>query len=146
MARWINGGRAFSGGRRRSSSASTSRWSCSKKAGSFIRARRSALLFALRLKRLSGHFAACLAQQDFDASLGLLELLLAVPGELHAFFEKLHGFFEWKIGAFQFAHDLFQARQRLFEGLLFRRLRLGRFRLFAWSRIHAHLPARIAAF
>ena len=36
--------------------------------------------------------------------------------------------------------------QGLFEGRLFGRLRLGRFRLFPWSRIHASVPARIRAF
>src|SRR5207245_6181050 len=71
----------------------------------------------------------------------LLQLLLAIARELHAFFEELHGLIQRQIRAFQLAHDLFQARQGLLKRLLF-----CWFGLLAWSWIHAPIPARIAAF
>ncbi len=58
-----------------------------KKVGKFHPWVRSGLLFALGLEWLGRHFAACLFQKDLDSRFGLFQLLLAIPGELHAFLE-----------------------------------------------------------
>ena len=108
---------------------------------------RSGLLFVVRFERLGRHFAARLFQQDLHARFGLLQLLLAIAGKLHAFLEELHGLIQRQICAFHPADDLFQARQGLLKRLLSRpfRLNLGlrRLGLFPWTGIHALVPARM---
>ena len=73
----------------------------------------------MRLKRLRDDLAVGFLQENFHASFGLFELLLALVRKLHAFFEELHGVVERKIGAFEALHDFFEARERFFEVALF---------------------------
>src|ERR1700758_2900933 len=89
IARWIDEGGAFSGGRRRLSPASITAWSVSKKSGSFMRKiqsqfskaprkqeiRRETLLrFIFRLERFRGYLSVRLLQKNFHAPLRFLEL------------------------------------------------------------------------
>src|SRR5262245_30748045 len=148
MAWWIEAGRGVSAGSSSSSAASISRRSSSKNAGSFMRrlglsagtwAGRSApvqassgFFFAIRLKRLGGHFPIGLLQQNFDAAFGLLELFLALAGQLDALFEELHRFVEREVGVLELLHYLFESGQRALEVRLLRR-----FALLAWRRVHS---------
>ena len=63
------------------------------------------------IERFGGEFAVGFFQKDFYAAFGFLELLLAFPGELDAFFEKLHGVVERELRAFEAPHDFLETNQ-----------------------------------
>src|SRR5271168_2085879 len=126
----MEGGWVVAAGMRRSRAASTARRSSSKNEGSFIvegklRSRHAAessrFALAFGIKGLSGKFAVGFFQENFHASLGFFELLLAFAREGHALFEEFHGVVERKLGAFKAADDFFEARQGALEIGFFRR-------------------------
>src|ERR1700690_1114376 len=99
MARWIEGGCAFSPGISRSRAASTAARSSSKNAGRFIGwkmvrrgyVRRLRTFLGCRVKGHSGQLAAGFFEQDFHFTLGQFQVFLAVARKLHALFKQLHG-------------------------------------------------------
>src|SRR5690242_18420000 len=49
-----------------------------------------------------------IAQEHLDPALGLIETLLALARQSHAFFKELQTLFQRKVAALQLAHDLLQ--------------------------------------
>src|ERR1700722_15375098 len=140
MAVWIDTGAVVSVGRKRSSAASTASRSCSKKSGRFI-ARAliggggcavSRFGLGFGFKRLGCQFSVGFLQQNFNATFGLFQLLLAFARKSHAFFKQMHGLVERELRALQAANYLFQTR----EGTL----KIGFLRslcFFRYRRIHS---------
>jgi hypothetical protein len=71
--------------------------------------------FIFRFERLSDNLAVRFLEEDFDASLGFFEMLLAFAGEFYALLEELHGLVERKFSAFQSLHHFLKPRKRLLE-------------------------------
>src|ERR1700728_3474880 len=113
MARWIEGGCAFSAGISRSRAASTAARSSSKNVGGFIKGRKRLtqtlaargsplrVFLGFRIEGFRGHLAAGFFKQNFHSAFGLFQMFLAVARELHAFLKQLHGFLERQIGALE---------------------------------------------
>ncbi len=59
--------------------------------------------------------AVALAHEDLDFAFGVFELVLAVGGKLHAFFEEFDRFFEGEVAAFEAAYDGFELFEGFFE-------------------------------
>lgn len=71
----------------------------------------SRLALAFGIERLRGKSAIGFFEQNFDAALGLFELLLAFAGKRHALFEELHGIVERELRAFEAVDHLFQTSE-----------------------------------
>src|SRR6266403_908322 len=126
----MEAGCAVAAGSNRSRAASTITRPSSKNGGSFIAAGngpaaacRGASRFRLPLgiEGLSGQLAIGFLQENFHATLGLFQLLLAFARECHSFFEQLHGVVQGKLRAFKPADDFLKPRKRTLKiGFLWR--------------------------
>src|SRR5690242_16884918 len=110
MAVWMEEGCADSGGNSLSSCASTASRSSSKKGGSFIGLRevpvcsignRSRFVLAFGLKRLGGHLAIGLLEEDFHASFGFFQLFQAFARQTDAFFKQFQHFIQLALTTFK---------------------------------------------
>jgi hypothetical protein len=85
------------------------------------------LALAFGIERLSRKLAIGFFQENFNAALCFLELLLAFAREGYSFFEKFHSVVERDLRTLEAADDLFEARERTLKiGLLRRFGLLGR--------------------
>src|SRR6267143_4237960 len=124
-------GCAVASGRSRSRAASTVRRSSSKNGGSFIAkgnwraasGRSSRSVLPLGIEGLGHKLAICFLQEDFHATLRLLQLLLALAGERYALFEQLHRIVQGELRTFQAADDFLEAGERALKIGLFRGFR-----------------------
>src|SRR6266481_2217612 len=125
-------GCAVANGRRRSRAASTVRRSSSKNGGSFIAkgnwraaggGSSSRFTLPLVIEGLGDQPAIRFLQDDFDSTLGCLQLLLALAGERYTLFEQLHRIVQGELRTFQAADDFLEAGERALKIGLFRGFR-----------------------
>src|SRR4029077_18963923 len=122
-------GCAVANGRRRSRGASRVRRSSSKNGGSFIAkgnwraaggGSSSRFTLPLGIEGLGHQPAIRFLQEDFDSTLGFLQLLLALAGKRDALFEQLHRIVQGELWTFQAADHFLEARTRALKIGLFR--------------------------